>query len=206
MDNTLFFVNLLHTNIDKVRHCKNLKKKFPFIKILKSIHWREISKIKKTLKQFKVKSLTKKRYDTRNYKNLKIKYWCRSEIAIWATYLKTFNICLKTNKKYKYFVIFEDDVMLHKNFLKYLNKYYIENKLIDKEGGIRLGRNLVGSIFTREQIKKIFYFVQKYGIFKAIDDQLIEHNILKKFTVKLVEYNRNIKSEQKSSRFYKIIN
>ena len=191
MDDTYVVINLLYESEDKINNVFKIIKKHPYINIFRSIHWSRNNDI----------------INFFNYNKLNIfnKKLLSGEYAIWVTYIQCFQKLLNLDSKYKYFIILEDDVILPDNFLELVFKYYLSNKYLDIFGGIKLGHNLVGSIYTRDKIIQILNYIQNNPIEKAIDQQLSNNDLINEPTTHIVDYNKKILSERIESKKVKNI-
>ena len=185
-DNIYYGILLLQQSPEKVDHVRKIIKRHPYFNIIPSIHWK--TNLEEAINIFKVN-------------NIKLKYNIDylGELAIWGSYINAFIHFLKTDKKYEYFVLLEDDVIIKSNFRQLINNHYILSNYIRRVGASRLGQYLVGSMYRRDYIKTILLFIQKQGMIGPIDLQLMKYNYLKPFTLRVVDYNKNIKSERLES-------
>jgi len=185
-DNIYYGILLLQQSQEKVNHIRKVTKRHPYFNIIPSIHWK--NDLEKAINIFKVN-------------DIKLKYNIDyiGELAIWGSYINAFMHFLKTSKKYQYFVLLEDDVIIQSNFRKLINNHYILSGYIKRVGAARLGQYLVGSIYKRDYIKTILLFIKKYGMLGPIDLQLIKYNYLKPYTLCVVDYNKSIRSERLES-------
>lgn len=186
MDDTYVVINLLYESEEKVNNIFNILRKHPYINIYKSLHWENKKEILKFLKKNKI--------------IIKNKKLLLGEYAIWVTYIKCFRKLLKLDKKYKYFIVLEDDVIIPNNFLELIYKYYISNNYINIFGSIKLGNYLVGSIYNRSKLEKILFYLENHPIRFPIDLQLMYNDLLNEPSIKLVDYIKEIKSERIKSK------
>lgn len=189
------FCILIRENPRKCAHMYQIFKKHPYIKFFPALYWK--TNFKKAVNLFLDLELEL------THKTMSMGAFC-----IWMSNIRLWIKCLKDFPDKNYFIILEDDVLLPNNFIKLVKKYYIDNGLVDKVGGIMLCPkkkfNCIGTLYTRKHLETILDHIKENPINEVLDVYLIQrHKLIKRLLPNIVDYNKFIESVRTQSNSFK---
>jgi hypothetical protein len=195
MSNIETFCILLRENSNKCAYMQEVYKKHSYIKFFPAFYWK--TNFEKAVNLF-INLDLKLTHETMSM----------GAFCIWMSNIKLWITCLKDYSDKDYFIILEDDVVLPNNFISLVKKYYIDNGLADKYGGIMLCPqkkfNCIGTLYTKKQLEKILDHIKTHPISEVLDVYLIQrHRLIYRLLPNIVDYNRHIESVRTASNNFK---